>query len=208
MSSPISISPRRSGFTKSGRPKATIVLTHAKNPLQFGVVITDQTTRITRFLEKPSWGEVFSDTINTGIYILEPEVLEMIPYREDYDFSKDLFPLLLRQDLDLYGYVADGYWRDIGNLNEYQEAHIDVLNGLVKVELEGTEEGGVRVGANTSVDRSKVHCSGNVVIGSAMHHRRRREAVEHGHRQQLLDRRRRGDHQLGPLERHRRRAYR
>ncbi len=126
-------------FHEEKKAKATIVLTHAKNPLQFGVVITAADGKITRFLEKPSWGEVFSDTINTGIYILEPEVLEMIPYREDYDFSKDLFPLLLRQDAGLYGCVADGYWRDIGNLNEYQDAHIDILNGVVKVETPGTE---------------------------------------------------------------------
>src|SRR3970282_1432691 len=115
-------------FHESKKEKATLVLTHATNPLAFGVVITAEDGKITRFLEKPSWGEVFSDTINTGIYILEPEVLELIPYREEYDFSKDLFPLLLRRDAGLFGYIGDGYWRDIGNLNEYQEAHIDALN--------------------------------------------------------------------------------
>jgi len=153
-------------FHDTHKAKATIVLTHAKNPLQFGVVMTDQQSKITRFLEKPSWGEVFSDAINTGIYILEPEIIQMIPYRESYDFGKDLFPLLLRQNQDLYGCVVEGYWRDIGNLHEYQEAHLDVLNGFVKVELEGTEEAGIRVGANTTIDRTKVHCSGNVVLGS------------------------------------------
>ena len=74
-------------FHESKGARATIVLSHAKNPLQFGVVITAQDGKITRFLEKPSWGEVFSDTINTGIYILEPDVLDLIPYREEYDFS-------------------------------------------------------------------------------------------------------------------------
>ncbi len=152
-------------YHEEKKARATIVLTHAKNPLQFGVVITDDDGKITRFLEKPSWGEVFSDTINTGIYILEPEVLEMIPYREDYDFGKDLFPLLQRQDLGLFGYVADGYWRDIGNLNEYQDAHMDVLNGAVKVEIAGRRDGAIAIGDGTRYDTAKVHFGGSVIIG-------------------------------------------
>ncbi len=123
-------------FHKRKEAKATIVLTHSKNPLQFGIVITDDNGKITRFLEKPVWGEVFSDTINTGIYILEPEIFDLIPYREEFDFSKDLFPLLLEKDLGLYGYITDGYWRDIGNLNEYQEAHLDFLSEKVKLPIE------------------------------------------------------------------------
>ncbi|MEW6511624.1 MAG: sugar phosphate nucleotidyltransferase [Bacteroidota bacterium] len=152
-------------FHEERKAKATIILTHAKNPLQFGVVIARDDGKITRFLEKPSWGEVFSDTINTGIYILEPEVLELIPYREEYDFSKDLFPLLLRQDAGLYGYVADGYWRDIGNLNEYQDAHIDALNGDVRVNIAGTKAGGMFVGEGTRLPDSSLQASGTVVIG-------------------------------------------
>ena len=150
---------------ESRKAKATIVLTHAKNPLQFGVVITSDNGKITRFLEKPTWGEVFSDTINTGIYILEPEVMDLVPYREDYDFSKNLFPLLLRQDAGLYGYTCDGYWRDIGNLNEYQDAHIDVLAGEVNVDIEGTKTGTMYVGEGTSFHPDRLHISGTVVIG-------------------------------------------
>ena len=133
-------------FHEERNSKATIVLTRAKNPLQFGVVITRDDGKITRFLEKPSWGEVFSDTINTGIYILEPEVLAMVPEREEYDFSKDLYPLLLRQDAGLYGYIADGYWRDIGNLNEYQDAHLDILHGRASVEMDGQRQGNLWIG--------------------------------------------------------------
>ena len=152
-------------FHESRRAKATIVLSHAKNPLQFGVVITAQDGKITRFLEKPSWGEVFSDTINTGIYILEPEVLDLIPYREDYDFSKNLFPLLLRQDGGLFGYVADGYWRDIGNLNEYQDAHFDALHGAVKLLLPGTRQGQLYAGEGTRLPGGSLHVTGTVVVG-------------------------------------------
>jgi mannose-1-phosphate guanylyltransferase/phosphomannomutase len=152
-------------YHEEKKAKATIVLTHAKNPLQFGVVISDDKGKITRFLEKPSWGEVFSDTINTGIYILEPDVLEMIPYRQEYDFGKDLFPLLLRQDVGLYGYVAEGYWRDIGNLNEYQDAHMDALRGGVNVALGGKKKGNLWLGAGTKLPESGIQVRGTVVIG-------------------------------------------
>ena len=153
-------------FHESRHARATIVLTRVKNPLQYGVVITAEDGTITRFLEKPSWGEVFSDTINTGIYILEPEVLDLVPYQEDFDFSKDLFPLLMRQGGGLFGYVATGYWRDIGNLHEYQDAHIDALRGDVRVEIAGRREGNLIIGENTTFAGPLPHATGTVLIGS------------------------------------------
>lgn len=153
-------------FHEERKAIATLVLTHAKNPLQFGVVITQEDGKITRFLEKPSWGEVFSDTINTGIYIIEPEAIDLVPVREEFDFSKDLFPILLRQDLGLYGYTASGYWRDIGNLHEYQEAHIDALGGGVDVEIAGQRHGtSLYVGEGTKLPADGPQVSGTVVIG-------------------------------------------
>src|ERR1041385_1038968 len=98
---------------------ATLVLTRVANPLSYGVVIVDENSAIQRFLEKPSWGEVFSDTVNTGIYMLDPSVLEHIPANRTVDFSKDLFPRLLQQQLPMFGYVAKGYWKDVGDLSEY-----------------------------------------------------------------------------------------
>ncbi|HHD84188.1 MAG TPA: nucleotidyltransferase family protein, partial [Campylobacteraceae bacterium] len=82
---------------KEAEAKLTIALTPVEDPLQFGVVITDEEDRIEKFLEKPGWGEVFSDTINTGIYIIEPEILEYIPHETNFDFAKDLFPLLMEE---------------------------------------------------------------------------------------------------------------
>lgn len=93
---------------------ATLVLTQVSCPLEYGVVITEPDGTITRFLEKPAWGEVFSDTVNTGIYVLEPEVLEYIPHGQTFDFSKELFPLLLREKKPLFGVILPGYWCDIG----------------------------------------------------------------------------------------------
>ncbi|MCD6097334.1 NTP transferase domain-containing protein [bacterium] len=116
---------------------ATIVLTRVQNPLAFGIVIVDEDGRIVRFLEKPRWGEVFSDTINTGIYILEPEIFDYIPEGREFDFSKDLYPLLLKEKLPLFGYIAKGYWRDVGNLIHYRMANLDALRDLVDIEVPG-----------------------------------------------------------------------
>ena len=132
---------------------ATLILARVSNPLEFGVVITDEMGRIIRFLEKPSWGEVFSDTVNTGIYILEPTIFEYMEPGKPYDFSQDLFPLLLREGKPLYGYVMSEYWSDIGSLQQYRDAHHDLLTGKAKLSLPGTEQmPGVWVGTNTHIE--------------------------------------------------------
>ncbi|MCU0427206.1 MAG: sugar phosphate nucleotidyltransferase [Candidatus Kapabacteria bacterium] len=151
-------------FHEEKKAKATIVLTQAANPLAFGIVMTDKDGKINRFLEKPSWGEVFSDTINTGIYILEPDVLDLIPYQKDFDFSKDLFPLMLQQGLPLYGYTATGYWQDVGNLDQYQQAQSDAITGKVKVEIKGEKRGGSYVAASAVIHET-AKLSGTVIIG-------------------------------------------
>src|SRR5207237_8018777 len=115
----------------------TIGLKSVENPLEFGIVVTDDEGRIERFLEKPSWGQVFSDTINTGIYVLEPEVLKHIPTDRPYDFSKELFPDLLEMGRPLYGYVMDGYWQDIGNLDQFRQANFDALEQKVRLNVPG-----------------------------------------------------------------------
>src|SRR3954452_19457378 len=115
----------------------TIGLKSVENPLEFGIVVTDENGKVERFLEKPSWGQVFSDTINTGIYVLEPEVLRHIPTDRPYDFSKELFPLLLEMGRPMYGYVMDGYWQDIGNLDQYRQANFDALEERVRLNVPG-----------------------------------------------------------------------
>ncbi|HET9440078.1 MAG TPA: sugar phosphate nucleotidyltransferase [Longimicrobiales bacterium] len=148
---------------------ATIALTSVDNPLAFGIVIVDRHNgRIVRFLEKPTWGEVFSDTINTGIYILEPGALARVPPLTNFDFSKDLFPKMLRESAGLYGHIAKGYWRDIGNLDEYRRAHEDVLAGRVSLCLAGEtrEVNGATLSIDEQVDlAADVTLSGKVIIG-------------------------------------------
>ncbi|GAX34922.1 sugar phosphate nucleotidyltransferase [Nodularia sp. NIES-3585] len=122
-------------FHKQKQAKATLVLTRVPNPVEFGVVITDEQGHINRFLEKPSSSEIFSDTVNTGIYILEPEVLDYLPSNTESDFSKDLFPLMLEKGEALYGYIAKGYWCDVGHLDAYREAQYDALDRKVKLDF-------------------------------------------------------------------------
>jgi mannose-1-phosphate guanylyltransferase / phosphomannomutase len=131
----------------------TIGLKSVENPLEFGIVVTDEEGRIERFLEKPSWGQVFSDTINTGIYVLEPEVLKHVPTDRPYDFSKELFPLLLEMGRPLYGMVCDGYWQDIGNLDQFRQANFDALDGQVALEIPGMRlRGNIWIGEGVEID--------------------------------------------------------
>ena len=111
---------------------ATIGLTPVENPLEFGIVITREDGSIERFLEKPTWGQVFSDTINTGIFVLEPEIFDFIAPGRSVDFSSEVFPRLLDEGKPLYGAVVEGYWEDVGTLEAYVRAHKDVLDNRVE----------------------------------------------------------------------------
>ncbi|MBD0379868.1 sugar phosphate nucleotidyltransferase [Paenibacillus sedimenti] len=126
-------------FHKQKQAKATLLLTHVSHPLEYGVIMTNDEGRIARFLEKPSWGEVFSDTVNTGIYILEPELLERVPHGQEFDFSQQLFPAMLKENGGLFGYISSGYWSDIGNLQQYRQTQFDMLDGKVRVDLPGKQ---------------------------------------------------------------------
>lgn len=155
--------------------KATLVLTRVPNPLDFGVVITDENQRIQRFLEKPSTSEIFSDTVNTGTYVLEPEVLEYLPPNQECDFSNDLFPLLLEKGIPMYGFIAEGYWCDVGNLEAYRESQYDALRGKVKLDFPYEQRSpGVWIGENTYIDdyariEAPVIIGNNCRIGSRAH---------------------------------------
>jgi mannose-1-phosphate guanylyltransferase / phosphomannomutase len=140
-------------FHREKGAAVTIGLKSVENPLEFGIVVTDDEGRIERFLEKPSWGQVFSDTINTGIYVLEPEVLRHVPADRPYDFSKELFPLLLEMGRPLYGYVFDEYWQDIGNLDQFRQANFDALDGAVSLDIPGIRlRGNVWLGEGVELD--------------------------------------------------------
>lgn len=141
------------GFHRHSGSMATLALYSVNDPQQYGVVITDENGRIRRFLEKPDWGNVISDTVNTGIYVLEPEIFDYIPDDTPFDFSTQLFPLLLEERKALYGYVAEGYWCDIGDTNEYLRANADMVSGLVRTyQPLGTQQwGGTITGQNVEI---------------------------------------------------------
>ncbi len=155
-------------FHADKKAQLSIGLTSVENPLQFGVVIANEDNVIEKFLEKPSWGEVFSDTINTGIYIIEPEILSYIPEGENFDFAKDLFPLLMQRDIPLMGYALQGYWRDVGNPESYREVFEDILGEKVNFNIPGNREkfadGILYSDVSYSLDKS-IEIIGNVVIG-------------------------------------------
>jgi len=152
-------------FHKAKGSEATLTLYRVPNPLEYGVVITDSEGRIRQFLEKPSWGEVFSDTINTGIYVIEPSVLELIPPDKMVDWSQDVFPQLLRDNRPMYGYVAGGYWCDVGSLSEYMRANADVLSGRVQVESLGSSLGPGVWGADDAQVSPEAQIFGPVYLG-------------------------------------------
>ena len=155
-------------FHTEHRAMATITLTSVKDPLQFGVVITDKEKRITQFLEKPGWGEVISDTINTGVYVLEPEIFRYIPEGENFDFSHDLFPLMLNNKDPLFGYPVKGYWRDIGNTDSYREAHHDIFHGKINIRIDEVKQDllgkDIRIGADVRLEDMK-SLEGTVIVG-------------------------------------------
>jgi mannose-1-phosphate guanylyltransferase / phosphomannomutase len=122
-------------FHKQRQAMATIVLKPVPNPLEYGVVVADEDGRVQRFLEKPSWGEVFSDLANTGIYVLDPAVFGYFKAGEVVDWSGDVFPQLLKEGEPIYGWVADGYWEDVGSHQAYLKANFDCLEGRVAVDI-------------------------------------------------------------------------
>jgi mannose-1-phosphate guanylyltransferase / phosphomannomutase len=152
-------------FHKDNGALVTVGLTRVPDPLEFGIIIVDDDGRIQRFLEKPTWGQVFSDTVNTGIYVMEPEVLSEFAVGEPADWSGDIFPQLLERGAPLYGWIADGYWEDVGTHESYLKAQADVLSGRVQADIDGFEMSpGVWVAEGAEVDPEAV-LTGPLCIG-------------------------------------------
>jgi mannose-1-phosphate guanylyltransferase/phosphomannomutase len=158
--------PKALEFHRRKKADATLVLQHVENPLEFGVVMTEDDGRIKRFLEKPSWGEVFSDTVNTGMYILEPSVFKLMEQGRSYDWSQDIFPRMLAEQQPLFGYVLDEYWTDVGSLDQYRQAQYEMLNGMTQLPIEGRIiNGNIHVGENSEIDPDAA-INGPVIIGA------------------------------------------
>ncbi len=156
-------------FHKKKKSLATMVLKKIDSKFEYGVTIADKNNKITDFIEKPSWSSVFSDTVNTGIYIFEPEIFKYIPDGV-YDFGKDLWPKLLMLKKPIYAYLMNEYWTDIGNIGEYKLGTSDALNGTIAINIDGTKikNTSVVAGENCEID-STVKFIGKSVIGKNCH---------------------------------------
>src|SRR5579875_1395641 len=119
-------------FHKKKGAAMTIALSYSEEPYQFGIAKLDEEGRITRYLEKPSPSEVFSNFINAGMYILEPEVLKLIPRSTEFDFSRDLIPILLSKGEAIFGFYSEAFWRDIGTIQQYLKCNHELLAGASK----------------------------------------------------------------------------
>lgn len=157
-------------FHEERGSEVTLVLKKVDDPSEFGIVVVGDDGRVERFLEKPDEDEVFSYTANTGIYVVEPGVLDEIPENQEYDWSKELFPKLLDEGRPVYGYVMedDSYWEDIGNIEQYMDAQRSVLDGEVRGIVPSGEEKreGVRTGDGVEADEDSME--GPVVLGDGV----------------------------------------
>jgi len=127
-------------FHKAKKAQATLTLTKVEDPTTYGLVITDKKKVVKEFIEKPSWERVTANTINAGIYVIEPRVFREVPFGIEYSFERELFPKLLKEGQPVYGFESDAYWIDIGSPQKYMQAHRAILQGEVTVKLRGKEQ--------------------------------------------------------------------
>lgn len=146
--------------------EATLVMGKEEIPLDYGVVMTNEEGEIVRFLEKPNWGKVFSDTINTGIYILNPVIFDLFDKHKKFDFSKDLFPMMLEKKMKLYGFAQKGYWNDIGSLEEYFKTQFDLLDRNINLPIKKSAlmEDNIWVEEDVEIDET-AQLSGPLFLG-------------------------------------------
>ncbi len=116
-------------FHRARRAEISIALTRVKDPTCYGLVFTDDKGMVRRFLEKPSWDEVTTNSVNAGAYLFEPSVLNHIPQGKPYSLERGLFPERLAAGARIAGYVSPGYWIDIGSVEMYLQVHLDLLQG-------------------------------------------------------------------------------
>jgi glucose-1-phosphate thymidylyltransferase long form len=159
-------------FHQKKNALATILLTPVEDPTHFGIAVLDQENQITKFLEKPEPEEVFSKIANTGTYVLEPEIFDYMDKDEsEIDFSKDVFPRLIREKAGIYGFISQCYWNDVGRPETFLKANRDVLNKKILPMPAGKylkesvgKFGDIWVGKNVQI-HDKTRIMGPVVIG-------------------------------------------
>ena len=119
-------------YHKASGAVVTVVAVEASDPREYGVVRVDKENRVTGFIEKPSWSQAVSNLANTGVYVISPKCLELIPKGKPYDFASDLFPLMLERGMPIYCYHTSDYWCDVGNIEAYLKCQRDAFDGKIK----------------------------------------------------------------------------
>lgn len=144
-------------FHRKRKSLATMAIKAIDSRFDYGVTMTDGSGRIRGFLEKPSWADVFSNKVNTGIYLFEPEIFRHIPKDAVYDFGNQLWPKLLKLKKRIFAWETLGYWCDVGNLAEYRRCQLDVLDARVKINIPGTQRSkGIWIEEGCSIDAKAV----------------------------------------------------
>lgn len=152
-------------YHQEKRSLATMVLKGVDTRFEYGVTLADKGGRIRKFIEKPRWSDVFANTVNTGIYILEPEVLSYIPRNEFCDFGMHVWPKLLKMKKRIFGYTMQEFWTDIGNLTEYRRGVRDALDDKIHINIPGEQVSpGVWVGTGTRMEKGAI-LNGPCVLG-------------------------------------------
>ena len=142
-------------FHKEKKAVGSIAVTQVDSRFEYGVTLLKKESRIEKFIEKPSWGDLFSNFVNTGIYLFNKEVLREIPKNKFYDFGHQLLPKLLLEKKSLYGFKFNEFWTDIGTLSEYRRAQAIVLDKKIETRPKGKEiRPGIWVGKTTKLPRS------------------------------------------------------
>ena len=113
----------------------TLALCRHSEPLSYGLAVTDGEGRIRSFVEKPAWSRGVTDLVNTGIYVISPRIMELVPEGREFDFAKDLFPLLLSRGELLLGLPMEGYWCDVGSPLSYYRCCADALEGKLRLDF-------------------------------------------------------------------------
>lgn len=152
-------------FHKKNNALATITLTRVEDPTPYGLVLTDASGRVLKFLEKPSWEHVSDNTINAGTYILDPKIFKDVPKNSIVSFERDLYPRLLAEGKRIFGFISDSYWVDIGSPQKYLKAHRDIMTEEVIVNINGEKKSNnIWIDENSKIsEHSKLH--GPLILG-------------------------------------------
>lgn len=152
-------------YHKDKKSDITIALTSVEDPTSYGLVPLYPDGRVEKFLEKPSWDEITTNLINAGTYIIERNLLDLVPPKENYSFERGLFPNALEIGYRIYGHVSDAYWLDLGTPEKFLQAHKDILNGKVRFDFPGEEMyENIYIGKSSSSSRESL-LSGPIIIG-------------------------------------------